>query len=267
MQLRAQELRVHVPVEPVVVMGDAARLEQIVGNLLSNAIKYTDVGGRIELRVERHHGRALLRVRDNGAGMTADMVPRVFQLFAQADSSLARSHGGLGIGLTIVARLAELHGGRARAESRGLDHGSTFFVELPLAGGGTRAAPPPPPALTTSSRRILLVEDSRDARALLRVVLELDGHVVEEATDGTTGIRMAVEWAPDIVLLDIGLPGLDGYEVARRIRKRLGHAVRLVAVSGYGGDDARRRSAEAGFDMHLLKPLDPDQLVRALATV
>ena len=266
-QTRAHQLRLDLPDEPVVVIGDATRLEQIVRNLLGNAVKYTDIGGRIDLCVERRTTEAVITVRDNGTGITREMLPRVFDLFAQGDASLARSQGGLGIGLTLVARLAELHGGTVAADSPGPGHGSTFTVTLPRVPTAVAPAPTERPAPIARSRRILVVEDNRDARVLLRVVLELEGHVVEEASDGVSAVRMAVEWAPDIVVLDIGLPGLNGYEVGRRIRNRLGRAVRLVALTGYGDSEARDRSDEAGFDAHLVKPVEPDRLARVVTTL
>jgi len=266
-QTRAHQLRLDLPDEPVVVIGDATRLEQIVRNLLGNAVKYTDIGGRIDLCVERRTTEAVITVRDNGTGITREMLPRVFDLFAQGDASLARSQGGLGIGLTLVARLAELHGGTVAADSPGPGHGSTFTVTLPRVPTAVAPAPTERPAPIARPRRILVVEDNRDARVLLRVVLELEGHVVEEASDGVSAVRMAVEWAPDIVVLDIGLPGLNGYEVGRRIRNRLGRAVRLVAMTGYGDSEARDRSDEAGFDAHLVKPVEPGRLARVVTTL
>jgi CheY-like chemotaxis protein len=190
---------------------------------------------------------------------------RIFEPFTQGDTSAARSRGGLGVGLGLVRTLVELHGGSVSAHSAGRGRGSTFEVRLPLAlspapaAGSTLSAPSP-----ARMRRILIIEDDRDAREVLQVVLELDGHRVETAPNGVIGVRMAAATAPDIVLVDIGLPEVDGYEVARRIRKRLGKAVQLIALTGYGDPQARSAALEAGFDAHLVKPVTPEDLARVL---
>ena len=257
---RAQALRVELPDEPVVVTGDAIRLEQIAANLLGNAAKYTPAGGRIDLSLSTAGETAILRVSDTGVGIEPDLLDKVFELFTQGDTTRARAAGGLGIGLTIARHLVALHGGTIAARSAGRDHGATFEVRLPQ-----RQAPAPEPRVAEPApprpaRRILVVDDNRDAREILRVVLELDGHRVREATDGVQAVKLAVEWVPDVALIDIGLPEIDGYEVARRIRRRLGASVRLFALTGYGDPEAHRLAIEAGFDAHLVKPVDPDVL-------
>jgi signal transduction histidine kinase len=260
---RALRLDVELPPEPLVVIGDATRLAQCVGNLVSNAIKFTPPGGTVGVSARRQDGHALIAVRDSGAGIAPEILPRVFELFVQGDPSLGRSQGGLGIGLTLVRHLVQLHGGTVMADSAGPGQGSRFEIRLPLTGRA--ASPSMPDRLTaTRPRRILLVEDNRDAREMLRAVLELQGHVVSETGDGVAAVRLATQMRPDVVILDIGLPGVDGFETARRIRRRLGERVRLVAVSGYGDDEARERGRGAGFDAHLVKPVSPEALSETL---
>jgi CheY-like chemotaxis protein len=196
------------------------------------------------------------------------VLPQVFDLFVQGDSSLARSQGGLGIGLTLVRRLVELHGGTAAARSKGPGHGSEFEVCLPARPRPDevdRAGPTRGPG--GERLRIVVIEDNRDAREMLRLLLELQGHQVGEAADGPAGVHAAVTSAPDVVLLDIGLPGMDGYQVARRLRSRMGSGVRLVALTGYSDPETRRATAAAGFDAHLVKPVEPAELTRVLATL
>jgi CheY-like chemotaxis protein len=252
--------------EPAWVEADQARIEQIVMNLLSNAVKYTPPGGAIEIVVEGDGRTARLSVRDTGAGMTPHMLDRVFDLFFQGERTLDRAEGGLGIGLTLVRRLVELHGGRVSARSPGPGLGSTVIVELPQAAAPALAPPaarPPEP----SPRRVLLVEDSRDSREMLRFLLEREGHEVHEAVDGPGGVEAILAVRPDIALIDVGLPGLDGYEVARRARAGgAGPEVKMVALTGYGLPDDQRRSREAGFDAHLVKPVDPARLAEVIAT-
>jgi len=207
----------------------------------------------------------VLRIRDNGVGISAEMLPRIFDLFAQDDQSLARTSGGLGIGLTLVHRLVELHGGRVSVYSDGIGRGSEFTIRLPLSGTAGNAfveavsAPDRCPACA-----VLIIEDNADARESLRSLLEHEGHRVDATADGSSGLARAETSRPDVVLIDIGLPVMDGYEVARRIRARDAKVI-LVAVSGYGQADDRQRSLEAGFDAHLTKPVDPDQLLATLA--
>jgi CheY-like chemotaxis protein len=265
---RLESYELHVHVEPIWLDADPARLEQIVMNLLLNAIKYTPPGGRIGIRGRAEGDQGVLRVEDSGVGIAAELLPRIFDLFVQGEREPDRAQGGLGVGLTLVRRLTDLHGGRAEAASGGPGRGSVFTVRLPLAAA--------PPATATSlgrsmtspvPRRVLMIEDYADARDSLRSLLELSGHEVREAADGPTGIELALRLQPDVVLIDIGLPGLDGYDVARRIRSApQGHRMVLAAVTGYGQPEDRRRAEEAGFDAHLVKPVDPDQLTELLAT-
>jgi CheY-like chemotaxis protein/two-component sensor histidine kinase len=254
------------PATMLPVDADPTRLEQIIVNVLNNAAKYTPAGGRIDVAAAEEGGEAVLRVRDTGVGIAPEMLPRIFDLFTQGDQSLAHTSGGLGVGLTLVHRLVALHGGRISAHSDGPGRGSEFTIRLPLSrradasslAGTAEPAPCPPSA-------VLVIEDNDDARETLRVLLEREGHRVAVAPDGPGGLARADAECPDIVLIDIGLPGLDGYEVARHIRARRGAGPVLIAVSGYGRDDDRRRSREAGFDAHLTKPVDPAHLVRVLA--
>ena len=256
---------VSLPSSPVYVEADATRLEQIVVNILNNAAKYTPAKGRITVNVAEEAGEGVLRIRDNGVGISAEMLPRIFDLFAQDDQSLARTSGGLGIGLTLVHRLVELHGGRVSVYSDGIGRGSEFTIRLPLSGTAGNAfveavsAPDRCPACA-----VLIIEDNADARESLRSLLEHEGHRVDATADGSSGLARAETSRPDVVLIDIGLPVMDGYEVARRIRARDAKVI-LVAVSGYGQADDRQRSLEAGFDAHLTKPVDPDQLLATLA--
>src|SRR5207247_10834284 len=215
-------------------------------NLLDNAAKYTPPKGHIAVMASLEENGVVLRVRDTGVGISSEMLPRVFDLFAQGDPSLAHSQGGLGIGLTMVQKLVDLHGGTVTVHSEGLGRGTEVVVRLPL---GTRSHTPPEPASegrVRPSHHILVVEDNPDAREMLRVTLEVDGHRVEVAEDGPQGVAMARSSRPQIVLVDIGLPGLNGYEVARQMRALLGRQVRLIAVTGYGRPEDHYRTEEAG---------------------
>jgi signal transduction histidine kinase len=267
LQSGALEITVELPDTPLVVIGDPTRLEQCVGNLLSNAIKFTGPGGRVTVRAHARGGEAVVLVSDSGVGMTPETLERVFGLFEQAEAPLARGRGGLGIGLTLTRRLIELHGGSVTARSAGPDRGSEFEIVLPLAAEAAGRPDESAATATAAARHILIVEDNRDAREMLRMVLEMDGHTVTQAGDGLSAIRLAVETAPEIVLMDIGLPELDGFEVARRIRARLGGSIRLVALSGYGDPEAREQARRAGFDAHLVKPVSPEDLTRLLNTL
>jgi CheY-like chemotaxis protein len=258
-------LKIELPGEPLVVHGDPTRLEQCVGNLLGNAAKYTPRGGTIVLSAHVEAGSAVIRVRDSGIGIAPEMLDQIFDLFTQADTSLARARGGLGIGLTLARRLVELHGGVLTARSEGLGQGSEFEIRLPAHDLAGPLPPPAPPPVPVVRRRVLVVDDNRDARETLRTVLSMNGHTVTDAGDGASAIRLAVEWAPDVALIDIGLPEMDGYEVARRIRARVGTLVRLVALTGYSDAETRRRVTEAGFQAHLVKPAAPDEIERLLA--
>jgi two-component system CheB/CheR fusion protein len=245
------------------VDGDAARLAQVLGNLLQNAAKFTPRGGRVRVAAEDREGRAVITVRDTGIGIPPDVLPRLFQPFMQEERSLARTRGGLGLGLALVKGLVELHGGTVRVASAGEGCGSEFTVELPLAV--RRPSGAEPVGRAGPRRRILLVEDNVDAAETLADVLRIAGHEVEVAHDGVEGIRRATALRPEAILCDIGLPGIDGYEVARRLRADGGAETFLVALTGYALPDDLRRAREAGFDAHLTKPAHPDEIEDVLA--
>jgi PAS domain S-box-containing protein len=266
------ELSVSVPPVPVFIDGDLTRLAQVVSNLLNNAAKYTERGGRITLTAERQGSDAVVSVRDTGVGIPAAMLARVFDMFTQVDRSLDRTHGGLGIGLTLVKRLVELHGGSITAHSDGPGRGSEFVVRLPAVIESPRAPErsdrPGEPAAPAAALRILAVDDNRDAAASLGMLLRIMGHDVRTAHDGLEAIELADEFRPDVTLLDIGLPKLNGYEAARRIRQQpWGRGMVLIATTGWGQESDRRLSRESGFDHHLVKPLDPAALLDLLASL
>ena len=266
----AAEHRFVEALEPVWVNGDPTRIEQIIGNLVGNAVKYTPPGGTITVSVRREGAEAVLRVADDGVGMPPELVPRVFDPFVQGERSLDRAYGGLGIGLTLVRRLAELHGGSASAGSAGPDRGSEFTVRLPAAAAPS-IAPAPASQAPVPARDILIVEDNEDARETLRKLLELHGHRVRVARDGVSALAAVRAEPPEFALIDIGLPRMDGYEVARRIRAELAQARApvLVALTGYGLPEDRERTLGAGFQVHLVKPVDPaalDAVLRGAAT-
>jgi signal transduction histidine kinase/CheY-like chemotaxis protein len=267
-QIASQQLSLSLslPTEPVVVLGDSVRLEQIVANLLHNAIKYTPAGGHVRLNVSSSEKRVTISVHDDGVGIASDMLPRVFDLFAQAEATLDRAKGGMGIGLTLVKRLVELHDGEVAVRSAGLGLGSTFTLELPRVYA-TDASPslrPSPTLAAHASRKVLVVEDNDDSRELLTAMLRRAGHRVSDAADGLRGVDAALHGKPEVMFVDLGLPGLDGYGVARRVRRALGSRVLLVALTGYGQPEDRARSLDAGFDVHLTKPVDFAQLSRLL---
>jgi PAS domain S-box-containing protein len=261
------ELKVVLPPTPLYVEVDVVRLTQALLNLLNNAAKYTPTGGHIALTACAQDGQALIAVSDTGVGIPGAMLPRIFEMFAQVDQSLERTQGGLGIGLTLAGKLVGLHGGTLVAHSEGLGHGSRFEIRIPLA-----AAAPGTQPLTTSApvhapqigRRVLVVDDNVDAAESLSLLLQADGHQTELAHDGLAAVEATARFAPDIVLLDIGLPGLNGYEAARRMRSPGSSRPRLVAVTGWGQQQDRLLAAQAGFDMHLTKPVDP-AVIMALA--
>jgi signal transduction histidine kinase/CheY-like chemotaxis protein len=263
------QVTLSLPGAPLRVVGDAVRLEQVVANLLTNAVKYTPAGGHIALRLAAEGGRAVLAVRDDGVGIEPALLPRIFEPFVQADQTLARTQGGLGLGLTLVHRLVALHGGSVEARSEGRGRGAELVVRLPLApeAGGVHAeAPRATAAEPPAARRVLVVEDNVDAAEVLSEFLAAAGHDVEVAHDGPTALEAAERRMPEVVLLDIGLPGMDGYETARRLRERAaGRAPVLIAVSGYGQEEDRRRSREAGIAHHLTKPVDLDALAALVA--
>jgi signal transduction histidine kinase/CheY-like chemotaxis protein len=246
---------------PAWVDADAARLEQIVTNLLLNASTHTPPGGSIRVRVGAENAHAVLRVIDTGSGIAAELLPRVFDLFIQGERT---HHGaqGLGIGLTLVRRLTELHGGRVEAHSAGPGRGSEFTVSLPRIEPARVDARDEPDHAKPTRRRILVIEDNADAREALRTLLEIAGHEVYEAAGGEAGLRMAVELRPDVAIIDLGLPDVDGLEIARKLTTAAGPRPRLVALTGYGRSEDQHRAREAGFDEHLTKPVDPDRLLR-----
>jgi PAS domain S-box-containing protein len=257
--------RISVDAASVWILGDAVRMEQVVTNLMHNALKYTPPGGTIDLAVRAENGMAVLSVRDSGVGIPAALLPRVFDVFVQGDHSLDRTAGGLGIGLTLVRGIVELHGGTVEATSEGLGKGSCFTVRLPAMGPVSSPAPKAPSVPSGPARRILVVEDNDDAREMLCRMLRLLGHEVHDAADGASGADAAIRLAPELVLVDIGLPGIDGYEVARRIRNTpAGAALHLIAVTGYGLPEDRERTRAAGYDDHLVKPIDPERLAALL---
>ena len=261
--------RVTVVGPSVWIDGDETRLEQIVTNLVGNATKFTPPGGEISVTVAREESQGVLEVRDTGVGIAAETLATIFDLFAQGERTLDRAQGGLGIGLTLVRRLVELHGGSVEAASDGPGRGSVFTVRLPTVAspGETVQAPSATRRRPGTPRRILVVEDNPDAREMLCVVLAHEGHDVHEAADGPTGLDAAASCCPDVALIDVGLPGLDGYEVARRIRaSTAGEPPYLIAITGYGQPEDRRRAREAGFDTHLVKPIDPIRLAEVIAT-
>ena len=256
--------------EPVWVRGDRTRLTQVVGNILQNAAKFTDPGGRVAVRlgVDRATQEADVAVEDTGIGIDADLLPRVFEMFTQADQTLDRSRGGLGLGLALVKGLVELHGGRASAASEGPGRGARFTFRLPLDANEEAPTPAAAEPAGTGSLRILVVEDSRDGAESLRMLLELSGHEVRVAHTGPTGVEAAREFRPAVVLCDLGLPGgMSGYDVARALRADPATAAaRLIAVSGYGQPEDRENARSSGFDLHLTKPVDPIELQRRLST-
>ena len=265
---RKHRVTVTLPAGPVWLEADPPRLVQVLTNLLTNAAKYTDPGGQIWLTAEREGDEVAVKVRDTGIGIPTDLLPHIFLPFTQEDRSPDRAHGGLGLGLSLVRSLVDLHGGRVQAFSAGRGQGSDFVVHLPILNQT------PPPAAEknnpgshgpTSARRILVVDDNKDAAQSLGLLLKLSGHAVRTAYDGPSALETARTDPPEIVLLDIGLPRMDGLEVARRMRQELGlKDTLLVALTGYGQEEDRRRSQEAGFNAHLVKPLDLEEL-RAVA--
>ena len=262
-------LTVTLPPEPVYVNADPTRLAQLVGNLLNNACKFTEKGGRIRLSAERAGGQAVIRVQDTGVGLAAEQIPLIFEMFKQVDTSLERSRGGLGLGLMLARHLVEMHGGTVEAHSAGLGHGSEFVVRLPVASGISRPQKPASTGEQTTTgepRRILIVDDNRDSADSLAMLCKLGGNEVYAAYDGLEAIEAAAKHQPDLILLDIGLPELNGYEVARRIRAQASSKdVTLIALTGWGQKEDRKRSMDAGFDAHLVKPVDLELLRNLLA--
>ena len=263
-EAREQQLAVMVADNSLCVRGDASRLQQIQVNLLNNASKYTPTGGRIELRVEREENEVVIRVRDSGEGIPPEMLPRVFEMFVQSDASLARSDGGMGVGLTLVRMLVEMHGGTVAAHSDGPGKGSEFVVRLPYCNEPEDVLPEPPSRHgAANARKVLIVEDNDDSRQMLQAILELDGHDVTVCSDGLQGLEALTRQRFDIALVDIGLPGIDGYQLARRVREQR-QDLCLVALTGYGRKSDHAAVLDAGFDEHLVKPLNPVDLDRIL---
>jgi signal transduction histidine kinase/ActR/RegA family two-component response regulator len=247
---------------------DVTRLDQVICNLLINAVKYTPEGGRIEAEVRMDDGDAVLKVRDNGVGIAPELLPRIFDVFVQGNPSLDRGQGGLGLGLALVERLTKMHGGSVRAFSEGEGRGSEFELRFPRMPAPAPAAAAPAETPAAPRLRILLVDDHEDARGTTAMLLQIMGHDVVEAADGLAAVERARDSAPDVAVVDIGLPGIDGYEVARRVRADAAtRHLALIALTGYGQDDDRRRALDAGFDEHLVKPVEPDALARAIARV
>jgi len=249
---------------PVVVEGDPVRMEQVIVNLLNNAIKYTPAGGQVWLSVSDGE-EAVLRVRDSGEGLSEEMLDRIFEPFAQVTPTLARSRGGLGIGLAVVKTLVQMHKGRVSVHSDGPGKGSEFVIHLPVIKTTDKTPPRVTKKRATRPCKILLVEDNADARLALARLLRLYGHHVETAEDGSEGLEKILATEVEVVLLDIGLPGLNGYEVAARIRATHGAGLFLIALTGYGQLEDREKARQAGFDLHLVKPIDPEQLNEILA--
>lgn len=270
LEQQSHHLTVSIPAEPVLLEADATRIEQVLTNLLDNAAKFTAPGGRIDLSAEVESGEAVLKVRDNGPGIAPELLPHIFELFVQEDRSLARPHGGLGIGLTLVRSLVERHGGKVEAHCEAPGQGSELVVRLPLLSpppaAAKRSSLPSETPAEQSPARVLLVEDNVDSADALAELLRMWGHEVEVVHDGATAVERACATRPNVVLLDIGLPGMDGYQVAGRLRSTpcLEGAL-LVALTGYGQETDRRRSAAAGFDRHLVKPVDLGELQRLVA--
>ncbi|MEO6192186.1 MAG: ATP-binding protein, partial [Thermoanaerobaculia bacterium] len=267
LESRAHTLSVQLPTEPVRLDADPTRLEQVISNLLNNAAKYTMPGGHVWVTASREGEEAVVRVRDSGIGVPPDVLERVFEPFVQSEGSLARTDGGLGVGLTLVRSLVEMHGGWVGAASPGLGQGSEFVLRFPAPLSSEAALPAEPaPAIAPRGLRVLVVEDNIDAAESLATLLRLWNHDVSVVHDGRMALEAAREQQPEVVLLDIGLPGLDGYQVARRLRDEIGldHAL-LVAMTGYGQPEDRRRSQEAGIQYHFVKPVEPLVLRNLLA--
>ncbi|HEX4794580.1 MAG TPA: ATP-binding protein [Humisphaera sp.] len=272
---KSQELRIELPDEPLNIDADPVRLEQAIGNLLNNASKYTDAGGQIHVSAARDGQDAVIRVKDNGIGIAPDMLPRVFDLFTQAERSLERAAGGLGIGLSLVKGLVELHGGTVNAHSDGEGRGSEFVIRLAALAPASDESPEAPPTRSGSipktsghGRRILVVDDNRDAARSMAVLLKLAGHETQIATDGEEALAGVQSFAPDAVLLDIGLPKLNGYDACRAIRQMQWPAQPIIiALTGWGQEEDRRRSTEAGFDAHVVKPVELPDLLKLLETL
>jgi len=269
-EARGQTVSVALPGASLEVVADLTRLVQVLSNLLSNASKFNHDGGQVTVTAAEEGAQVVIRVADNGIGIPGELMPRVFELFTQSDRSLDRSQGGLGIGLTLVRLLVVQHGGTVEARSDGPGFGSEFVVRLPLAGGtdmmvGTLVETAIPRPATRTEKRVLVVEDNEDAAEMLRMILTLHGYRIEVAHDGPSAIEAAQRFQPWAIVCDIGLPRMNGYEVARQLRARADIArPTLIALSGYGQEEDQRRGSEAGFEYHLVKPIEPQALCALL---
>jgi PAS domain S-box-containing protein len=263
-------LVVNQPDRPILIEADPARLAQVAANLLHNAARFTPRGGEVRLDVLIESDEMVMRVSDTGIGIRSEMLGRIFELFQQGDHPPSLAPGGLGLGLTLVRRLAELHGGSVTASSPGPGKGSTFEVRLPCLAAAAEPDHPPQtgPPTATGARRVLVVDDNEDAGQSLALLLECQGHEVRVVRDGETALEDVGQWRPDVIILDIGMPGMDGYEVVECLRKEYGREqLRVVALTGFGQEEDRRRGLEAGFDEFLVKPAGPDELIRAVSGV
>jgi len=260
-------LTITVALKPIYLDADPTRISQVIGNLLNNAAKFTPRGGQVWLIAERDRGQAVIRVRDTGIGIAPDQLQRVFDLFMQGDTTLERSQSGLGIGLALAKTLVEHHGGTIEVHSPGLGQGSEFVVRLPVLLELPKSLPSEPGPDTRAVRhKVLVVDDNHDSAESLAILLEIRGHEVRMAHDGIEAVEVAAKFQPDVVLLDIGLPKLNGYEAGRRIRELPGgKEILLVALTGFGQEADRSRSAESGFDAHFVKPVDHEALSRLMA--
>jgi len=261
------QLTLKLPAQPIPLDADPQRLAQVFANLLNNAAKFTGEGGTIRLAAERDGDHVVVTVADSGIGISAEMLPHIFEIFSQENPSEVRTQGGLGVGLSLVKGLVALHGGSVEVHSEGAFKGTSFVVRLPIAVGATvrRGEPPRPEA--PSRRRVLVVDDNHDSADSLAALLKIMGNEVTTAYDGAQAVEIAAALRPEVVLLDIGMPVLDGFEACRRIREQpWGRAMHLIALTGWGQHEDRRRSQEAGFDAHLVKPVDADDLIRAVAS-
>jgi CheY-like chemotaxis protein len=263
------ELKLVLPREPVLLNADLVRMAQVLSNLLINAAKYTNPGGTITLRAERQDGEAVITIKDSGIGIPPELLPKIFDMFMQVDRTMTRTHSGLGIGLTLVKRLVEMHGGSVEAWSEGRDKGSEFTIRVPALvdpRSRERDAIPADDSMPKGHRRILIVDDNELSANSLSILLGMAGNETRTAYDGAEAVATAETFRPDVVLLDLGLPLMDGYETCTRIRQQpWGKDILVVALTGWGQAEDRRRSTEAGFDRHIVKPADPVQLMKMLA--
>jgi CheY-like chemotaxis protein/two-component sensor histidine kinase len=267
------QVNIDLPKEPLYIDGDVARLLQVISNILHNAAKYTGRNGQIWVSAKRENGEAVIRVRDNGPGIPEDMLASIFEMFTQVDQTLDRAHGGLGIGLTLAKTMVELHGGSIAAHSDGPGQGCEFSIRLPALDSATPKLAQQPPSdgsmrSTLPRHRVLVVDDVQASAKTLALMLNAIGQEVEMRSDGTAALQAAADFRPSVIFLDIGMPQMDGYEVARRLRQQPTFSgITLVALTGYGQDDDRRRALEAGFNYHLVKPASIDALEQLLAVV